>query len=196
MNELFEFRKHLNTKKVIGIIIFIAVFIVVIINFFLKSSYEDFENDEISNPYKTYSSIDHKISIELPKRYKLNEKESNHILKLESDDGLVINIEEKTIVFGKSLNEIAMSDKNVYIQKFENAFDVSELQELTLENNSSLTSYTYNFKYIKQAYEYAIQIFWTQYNSQYYIISICIPQSDASKYQGIESEIISSFKVI
>lgn len=151
--------------------------------------------EDDSKPYKTYTSSDGKVSLELPKRYNLTEIESNYALKLQSNDGLVINIEEKTIVFGKSLKEIATSDKGTYISKFENSFEISDLKEFNLENNDTLSSYTYNFKHINQGSEYYIQVFWTQDNARYYIISVSIPQNNSSKFQGIESEIISSFKI-
>lgn len=192
MNELFEFRKHLNTKKVIALV---SLILIIILLFFFYKNNRITKKEEDSNPYKSYYSIDRRISLELPKRYNLNETQSNHTLQLKSDDGLLINIEEETIVVGKSLKEIATSDKNVYIQKFENAFDVSDLQEFSLENGNSLSSYKYNFKYIKQSIEYNIQVFWIQGDTQYYTITISIPQNNISKYQSIQTEIISSFKM-
>ena len=196
MNEIFEFRRHLNTKKVIGIAVLAVLLIIFIINLIFGNSNKDIkERNEDTNPYKIYTSFDEKISIELPKRYNLNEIESNTSLKLQSDDGLLISIEEKTIIMGRTLKDIANIDKDVFISKFENSFDITDLETFNLENSNMLTSYKYSFRYIKQATEYDIQVYWIQDNSQYYIINLCVPQNNASKYQGIESEIISSFKI-
>lgn len=192
MNELFEFRKHLNIKKVL---VFVALIVAIIILFLQKDTSKKIQKEEDANPYKTYYSVDHGISLELPKRYNLTETQSNHTMQLQSDDGLIINIEEKNLVVGRALKEIAISDKGIYLQKFENTFDVSDLEEFTLENGNSLSSYKYNFKHINQATEFDIKVFWIQGDTQYYIITISIPMNNISKYQGIEPEIISSFKM-
>lgn len=196
MNELFEFRKHLNTKKVIGIAVLILVIILLIVFLFSGNKKNKIKKENDANPYRTYTSLDSKVSLELPKRYNLHEIESNNILSLQSNDGLLVNIEEEIIVLGKSLKEIADSDKYLYLKKFENTFDVSNLEEFSLENNNLLTSYKYSFKHTNEVAEYFIQVFWIQGNTKYYIINICMPQNDITKYQGIESEIISSFKFI
>lgn len=195
MNELFEFRKHLNAKKVIGFVGLLIVLLIIIVFFFSKNKEHQLKKAEDSSPYKTYTSMDNRISLELPKRYNLQENQSDSALQLQSDDGLLINIEEKTIVVGKSLKEIATSDKSVYPQKFENTFELSDLQEFSLENNNLLSSYKYSFKHINQAIEYNIQVFWIQGDTQYYIITISIPKNTSSKYEGIQTEIISSFKI-
>lgn len=193
MNEIFEFRKHLNTKKVIGIVLLCVILIILTFNIFSNNiKKEKLKKEKETNPYQEYFSKDQKISLELPKRYNLKEIESNSALKLTSEDGLQINIEEGNLVFGKSLNEIANTDKRLYTEKFENAFEVSDLEEFKLENSNLLSSYKYNFKYIKNETEYILQVYWIQDNTQYYIISICIPQNN-SNYEGIDSEIISSF---
>ncbi len=193
MNELFEFRNHLNIKKAIGIGL-LALFLIVIIIFSFSNTNDITEKEDVSNPYKIYMSSDHTISLELPKRYNLQEIQGNYAIQLKSDDGLLINIEEKPIVFGKSLKEVVTSDKSVYIQKFENTFDVSELQTFSLDNSNLLTSYKYNFKHINQAIEYDIQVFWIQGNTQYYIINISMPKDSIEKYHGLESEIASSLQ--
>lgn len=195
MNELFEFRKHLNAKKVIGFATILIIILILIIRHFYIAGNENHIKEDDTKPYKTYTSVDGKVSLELPKRYNLNEVESDYALKLQSNDGLIINVEEKTIVFGKSLKEIASIDRGTYTKKFENTFEVSELKEFNLENSNSLSSYTYDFKYLNGASEYYIKVFWMQDNTRYYIISFSLPQSNSSKFQGIESEITSSFKI-
>ena len=195
MNNIFEFHRELNIKKVISVFILAVFIIILIVVFHLQNKEKKLKEEEISNPYKTYISADNKVSLELPKRYNLQEIKSNYLLQLQASDGLLINIEEKSILFGKSLNEVVNSDKNVYTQKFENAFDVSDLEEFNLENSNTLSSYTYNFKYISNATLYNIHVFWIQGNSCYYIISISFPEESTSKYQGLESEIISSFSM-
>lgn len=196
MNEIFEFRRQLNTKKVVIIAVFVALLFIFIIDSIFGSSNKDLkEKNDDENPYKVYTSIDNRVSIDLPKRYNLSEIENNTSLTLQSDDGLLISIEEKTIVMGRTLKDIANIDKSIFINKFENSFEVTDLESFNLENSNLLTSYKYSFKYIKQSTEYLIQVYWIQDNSQYYIINVCIPQSNSSKYQGLESEIISSFKI-
>ena len=151
MNNIFEFHKELNIKKVISVFILAVFIIILIVVFHPQNTEKKLKEEEISNPYKTYISADNKVSLELPKRYNLQEIKSNYLLQLQASDGLLINIEEKSILFGKSLNEVVNSDKNVYTQKFENAFDVSDLEEFNLENSNTLSSYTYNFKYISNS---------------------------------------------
>lgn len=193
MNELFEFRNHLNIKKTIGIAILALVLIIIIFSLIFNNN-NIVEKEDTSNPYKTYMSQDRTVAIELPKRYNLQEIQSSSAMQLKSDDGLFINIEEKPIIFGKSLKEVVTSDKNVYTHKFENAFDVSDLQIFSLDDSNLLTSYKYDFKYINQAVEYYIQVFWIQGNSQYYIINISMPKDNTQKYHGLESELSSSLK--
>ena len=195
MNNLFEFHRELNMKKVIGIASLVIFIIILIIFFHPQDTEKKLKEQEAANPYKTYSSLDSRVSLELPKRYNLQGVQSNYLLQLQSDSGLIINIEEEPIVFGKSLNEVSNSDKEIYTQKFENAFDISELKEFSLENNNALSSYTYSFKYTKEEITYDIQIFWVQGNTCYYVITTHFPESDITKYQGLESEIISSFKM-
>lgn len=194
MNELFEFRKHLNIKKLLITIGILLLIIFIIIKFWPQSTQKKLEKEAAANPYKTFSSSDKSFSLELPKRYNLTETYDNDITYLKSDDGLQIKIEEKTIVVGKSLNDIASSDKKVYTAKFENAYNISDLKSFSLENGSSLSSYKYDFSYAQNNSEYNIQVFWIQGNSNYYIITLCIPANVASNYQSIETEIISSFK--
>ena len=196
MNEIFEFRRQLNTKKVVGIAVLAALLLMYLIHSFFGSSNRDIkEKNDDANPYMVFTSLDKKISIELPKRYELTEIKNDTTLSLQSNDGLIISIEEKTIIMGRTLKEIANIDKSLFINKFENSFDVSDLEPFTLEDSNLLTSYKYNFKYIKQSTEYDIHVYWIQDNSQYYITSVCIPQNYSSKYQGLESEILSSFKI-
>lgn len=194
MNELFEFSSNLNIKKVIGIAC-LAIFVIAITLFLLLDKNELTEKEvEDKNPYKEYVSQNGSISLELPKRYNLKELTGPNAMQLQSDDGLTINIEERQIIFGRSLIEIANSDKNIYTQKFQNTFDVSDLTEFTLTNSNLLSSYKYSFKYINEAIEHFIQVLWIQGNSQYYVITLSIPNNIISMYQGIDSEIISSFK--
>lgn len=196
MNELFEFRKHLNTKKIIGLIFLIIILIIAIIFFsFSKHTSKKENNKDDSNPYKVYYSADTKVSLELPKRYNLQEVQSDNILQLQSEDGLLINIEEKTIILGKALKDIATSDRNIYTKKFENVSDISDLQEFNLQNSNILSSYKYSFNFTTQNKSYYVQVFWIQSNTEYYIITLNIPQNHISKYQSIETEIISSFKM-
>lgn len=195
MNNIFEFHRELNFKKVIGLVIVVLSILILIIFFHPQNTEKKLKEQEAANPYKTYNSLDNRVSLELPKRYNLQEIQSNYLLQLQSSDGLHINIEEEPIVFGKSLNEISNSDKEVYTKKLENAFDISDLKEFNLENSNALSSYTYSFKYINEEITYNIQIFWIQGNTCYYVISSAFPENDMSKYQGLESEIISSFKM-
>lgn len=195
MNNIFEFHRELNIKKVIGLCICIVCIIILVIFLNLKNTEKNFKKQELSNPYKTYTSSDNRVSLEFPKRYNLQKVETSSLLQLQSNEGLVINIEEEPIVFGKSLNEISNSDKEIYIKKFENTFDISDLKEFSLENSNALSSYTYSFKCISQETTYNLQVFWIQANTCYYVINIAFPETDTSKYQGLESEIISSFKM-
>lgn len=195
MNNVFEFHRELNIKKVVGICI-LAIFIIILIIFsYPKNTEKKLKEQEAANPYKIYHSLNSSVSLELPKRYNLKEIQGNYLLQLQSDNGLLINIEEEPIVFGKSLNEISNSDKELYTKKLENTFDISNLKEFNLENSNALSSYTYSFKHINEEIIYNIQVFWIQGNTCYYVISTVFPEDDSTKYQGLESEIISSFKM-
>lgn len=195
MNNIFEFHKELNIKKVIGLIALFVLIILLIVFFYPENTEKKLKKQEATNPYKTYASLDNRVSLELPKRYNLQPVESNYILQLQANEGLLINIEEEPLVFGKSLKEISTSDKDVYTKKFENSFDISDLKEFSLENNNALSSYTYNFKYIQEETTYSIQIYWIQGNTCYYVISTSFPESTTNTYHGLESEIIASFKM-
>lgn len=195
MNNIFEFHRELNKKKVVGLVIVVLSILILIIFFRPQNTEKKLKEQEAANPYKTYNSLDSRVSLELPKRYNLQEIQNNYLIQLQSSDGLLINIEEEPIVFGKSLNEISNSDKEIYTKKFENTFDISDLKEFNLENSNALSSYTYSFKCINEEITYDIQIFWVQGNTCYYVISTAFPESDIQKYQGLESEIISSFKM-
>lgn len=193
MNELFEFRKHIDIRKVSIFIVCFVLMIFVFIKFLPQNTQKELEKEADSNPYKTYYSSNKTFSLELPKRYNLKENYTDEITLLQSDDGLQIKIEERAIVLGKALLDIATSDKTVYLEKFENSFDVSDLKDFSLSSTNSLSGYTYSFNYIQNSSEYNIQVFWVQGNSKYYIITVCIPNNVSSNYEGIETEIISSF---
>ncbi len=195
MNNVFEFHKELNIKKVAGLFTLIAFIIILLIFSHPQNTEKKLKEQEAANPYKMYNSSNSRVSLELPKRYDLQETESNYLLHLQSTDGLVINVEEKPIVFGKSLKEISNYDKDIYTKKFENTSDISDLKEFNLENSNALSSYTYSFKNITEETSYDIQIFWMQGNTCYYVISTVFPEKDITKYQDLESEIISSFKM-
>ena len=94
MNELFEFHRKLNFKKIAIIIIFALFTIIVIfdiLSFIFKSDDEKLDDTKNSNnPNTIFYDSNNTISLELSKQYNLSQYESsnNYLIELINKEAL------------------------------------------------------------------------------------------------------------
>ncbi len=174
MNELFQFHKELNTKKIIIVIAIIILLIFLI--FFIPKRVKNIEEKKIedSQPNTTFLSNDESIRIELSKEYGFSKYIStqDYILELRSPDNIDIFVSRKNLIENRDLNTVVSTDRNSYINKFSTYSNLSDIAELTIAGNPA---YSYSFHYLDNKTAYYLQIIWIQTETGYYIIDVEFP---------------------
>ena len=194
MNEL---KKYLNIKKIIIATIFIIILLIILTTVISKHKkvQEELKIEE-QNPNTVFYDIDKNISIELSKGYGLSqyESEQNYLIELRSKDNLDIFISSENNIENKSLDTIVKADRLAYTQKFSSFSNLSDIKELSVNNN---LAYTYSFHYLDSNLNqaYYIQIVWLQVNDIYYIFDIEFPLDDLAIYTNIITDTLANFKV-
>ena len=128
MNEIFEFRKELNIKKILILsLILIIVIAIIIFGISKKSNKKGEEKIEASNPNSIFYDSNQTISLTLPKAYGFTQYKpsGNYILELRTDKNLNIFVSENNSLENKSLKDIASSDIKVYINEFQQYSNLS-----------------------------------------------------------------------
>lgn len=194
MNEL---KKYLNFKKIIIATIFIIILLIILTTTIFKHKKIQKEiKIEEQNPNTVFYDIDKNISIELSKGYGLSqyESEQNYLIELRSKDNLDIFISSENNIENKSLDTIVKADRLAYTQKFSSFSNLSDIKELSVNNN---LAYTYSFHYLDSNLNqaYYIQIVWLQVNNIYYIFDIEFPLDDLAIYTNIITDTLANFKV-
>lgn len=194
MNELFQFHKQLNIKKILLVIaiilflIFLIFFVPKIIKNIKDKKIEDFE------PNKTFVSRDNNISIVLSKEYELSEYKptQDYILELRSPNNIDIFISHKDLVENRDLNTIISNDRNSYIEKFNGYSNLSDIVELTIDRNQA---YSYSFHYLDNKTAYYLQIIWIQTETGYYVIDVEFPLDTLTSNHKVIKDLISTFRI-
>lgn len=193
MNEIFEFRKELNIKKIL-ILSLISIFIIAIIIFGIskKSTEKEEEKIEASNPNFIFYDSNKTISLTLPKTYGFVQYKpsSNYILELRTAKNLNIFVSQNDSLENKSLKDIASSDIKVYINEFKQYSNLSEINEFDINGNKA---YSYCLHYLDSKTPYYLQVIWLQGNNKYYTIDIEFPLEDLNNYTNIINDATNSF---
>lgn len=194
MNELFQFHKELNIKK---ILIFVVIFLILIfLIFFIPKIFKKVEEKEIedSEPNKTFLSNDNSISIVLPKEYGFSEYKpiKDYILELRTENNMDIFVSRKELVPNRDFNTIVSSDRDSYIKTFNTYSNLSEIAELTINGN---VAYSYSLHYLDNKVAYYLQIIWIQTDSGYYVIDVEFPLDTLNYNHKIITDLITNFKI-
>lgn len=197
MNEFYEQTRQLNMKKVICIAVILIILIILIIILIINKSLnkKTSSNEQINEKSTIFYSNDNSISIELSNNLNLKNYNSNlgYLLELRSDNNLNIFISKENAIENKSLLEIVNADKTSFLSTFESSSNLSDIKELSVNNNPA---FTYSFHYLDKVLSKAfyIQIAWLQIDNIYYIFDIEFPLNDLSFNTNIASNVLSSFK--
>lgn len=194
MNELFEFHKELNLKKIL-IVIAILLIIIFLIIFIPKTGKEIKEKQiESAKPNSTFSSTDNSINIELSKKYEFTEyiPAQDYILELRSSNKTNIFVSKKSLYENKTLESVVSADKNSYISKFKSYSNLSNITELVV---NGFPAYTYSFHYLNKKSAYYLQIFWIETESGYYVIDVEFPLNSLNDNHVIINDLVNNFKI-
>ncbi len=196
-----DYRK-LNIKKVI-IVVAIAVLLVVSVTVFVISrKMEKAENTEKNLPQKTqveeaktqvFYDIDHKVSVELPTKYKLNQAyNSEYLIKLSSDENMDVYISKIDKMENRPLSSVARADKLAYLESYNAYSNLSDLKEISVNGN---LAYTYSFHYLDENLRKAflIQVVLLELDDGIYIFDIDFPLDDLTIYTNLTTEVLEKF---
>lgn len=194
MNQIFEFRKELNIKKlVIVIIVAIAIILGIIFAASLISKKEE-EKIEAEKPNRTFYSDDKSISLDFLKTYEFKQynPQNGYLIELRTPNNLNIFVAKKDLLSGKNLYDIASADLKTYINEFTNYSNISELNEFDYNENKA---YTYSLHYLNSKTPYYLQVIWIETANAYYTLDIEFPLDDLNNYTNIINDTINSFKI-
>lgn len=193
MNELFQFHRELNIKKVLilAIIIILIILIFLVPKIFKKT--ED-QKAEISDPNITFMSNDKSISLLLPKEYGFSEykPKQNYILELRTENNIDIFVSHKELVPDRNFNNIVSTDRESYIKTFDTYSNLSEIADLNINGNQA---YSYSLHYLDNNIAYFLQIIWIQTDTGYYVIDIEFPLDTLNSNHKLINDIITNFKI-
>lgn len=194
MNELFQFHRELNIKKVliIAVIILLLIFLIFFApKIFKKAAEKRIENSE---PNKTFISNDNSISLVLLKEYGFSEykPKQNYILELRTENNIDIFVSHKELIENRNFNNIVSTDRDSYIKTFSTYSNLSEIADLTIDGNQA---YSYSFHYLDNRVTYYLQVIWVKTNNGYYIIDIELPLDTLNSNYNIINDIVTNFKI-
>ncbi len=194
MNELFEFHKELNLKKILIVIAILLIIIFLII--FIPKTGKEIKEKQIENakPNSTFSSTDNSINIELSKKYEFTEyiPAQDYILELRSSNKTNVFVSKKSLYENKTLESVVSADKNSYISKFKSYSNLSNITELVV---NGFPAYTYSFHYLNKKSAYYLQIFWIETESGYYVIDVEFPLNSLNDNHVIINDLVNNFKI-
>lgn len=194
MNELFQFHRELNIKKVLIIVAFILILIFLI--FFAPKISKKVEEKRIENsePNKIFSSSDNRISLVLPKEYGFSEynPRQDYILELRAENNIDIFVSHKELIENRNFNNIVYADRDSYIKTFNTYSNLSKIADLTVNGNQA---YSYSLHYLDNNVSYFLQIIWIQTDNGYYIIDIEFPLDTLDFNHKLINDVITNFEI-
>ena len=201
MNELFEFHRKLNFKKIAIIIIFALFTIIVIfdiLSFIFKSDDEKLDDTKNSNnPNTIFYDSNNTISLELSKQYNLSQYESsnNYLIELRSENNLNIFVSHQDLVQNKTLSEVVSADHRTYVNEFTSYSNLSEVKDISTNDKQACT---YSFHYLdsKTNTAYYLQIVWIETENGYYILDIEFPLENLNNYTHIINDVLDTFNTL
>lgn len=199
MYEFYEEPRHLNFKKVVIISVVLIIILLLVILLIAKkiaTSEKTLEpqTQTTQNTTTTFSSNDNTVRVELSNHLNLTKYESNYLLELRSENNLGIFISKKDAISNRELSDIVNADKIAFLQNFEKSSNISDIKELSVNNN---LAYTYSFHYLdtKLNKAFYLQIAWLQIDNQYYVFDIEFPLDDLSFYTNLVTSVLASFSI-
>ena len=198
MNDFYEETPKLNIKKVAIIIIIFIILLAFIIVFIAKkiSTPKNNTSSVVTETSTIYYSNDKFISIELSNNLNLNTYDSGlgYLLELRSPNNLNIFVSKQDVIQNKDFMKVVNADKLAFLSNFEGYSNLSEIKELSVNNN---IAYTYSFHYLDKVLNTAfyLQVIWLQIDNEYYIFDIEFPLNDLSFNTNIVSSVLSTFKL-
>ena len=197
MNEIFEFRKELNIKKIL--IALLIVFIIAgLILWKVFSPNEESSSitikDEVTES-KFYSK-NKNFSLTLSSSYNFTQHESttNYILELRNENNLNIFVAEENLLQNISFSKLVEADLKSYVSQFENSSNISNVSEF---DRGGKPAYTYSLHYLDTNTKTAfyIQTIWIEHNNKYYIIDIEFPLNSLNENSKIINEVLNSIAI-
>lgn len=191
--------RKLNIKKVIIAVLILILVIVSIVVFAISRKTDTVENNintrnEENSTTDIFTDVENTISIEIPKKYKLEQVHNNeYLIKLSSEENVDIYISTIDKVEGRNLFAIARADKLAYLESYNSYSNASELKELEVNGNKA---YMYSFHYLDENLNKAfyIQVILLEIGEKIYIFDIDFPLEDLVLYTNLATETLSLFK--
>lgn len=196
MNEIFEFRKELNIKKILIVILLILIITGLILwKVFSPSERSSLKiKDEITES-KFYSK-NKAFSLTLSNSYNFIqfEPDQNHILELRNENNLNIFVAEENSLQNSTLAELVEADLKSYVAQFEKSSDISNVSEF---DRGGKPAYTYSLHYLDKNTKtaYYLQTIWIEYNNKYYIIDIEFPLNSLNENSKIINDVLNSIVI-
>lgn len=197
MNQIFEFRKELNIKKILIALLIILIIIGLILWKVFSPSEESPSvkiEDEITES-KFYSK-NKNFSLTLSSSYNFIQFDPDqiHILELRNENNLNIFVAEENLLQNLTLAELATADLKSYVAQFEKSSDISNVSEF---DRGGKPAYTYSLHYLDSNTKtaYYLQTIWIEYNDKYYIIDIEFPLNSLNENSKIINDVLNSIVI-
>jgi len=198
MNEIFEYRKKLNIKKIALAIILILFIVIMILDLVSEiTNKKEPINVDAQNPNAIFYDSNNTISIELSKQYELSEYKpsGDYLIELRSPNNLNIFISHQDLIENRTLSSIVSSDLRSYIEEYTSYSNLSDVTEFTVKDK---IAYTYSFHYLdsKTNTPYYLQVVWLESENGYYIFDIEFPLENLNNYTKIVNETLEAFTIL
>ena len=198
MNEIFEYRKKLNIKKIALAIILILFIVIMILDLVSEiTNKKEPINVDAQNPNAIFYDSNNTISIELSKQYELSEYKpsGDYLIELRSPNNLNIFISHQDLIENRTLSSIVSSDLRSYIEEYTSYSNLSDVTEFTVKDK---IAYTYSFHYLdsKTNTPYYLQVVWLESENGYYIFDIEFPLENLNNYTKIVNETLVAFTIL
>ncbi len=198
MNEIFEYRKKLNIKKIALAIILILFIVIMILDLVSEmTNKKEPINVDSQNPNAIFYDNNNTISIELSKQYELSryKPSGDYLIELRSPSNLNIFISHQDFIENRTLSSIVSSDLRSYIEEYTSYSNLSDVTEFTVKDK---TAYTYSFHYLdsKTNTPYYLQVVWLESENGYYIFDIEFPLENLNNYTKIVNETLEAFTIL
>ena len=197
MNQIFEFRKELNIKKILIVLLIIFIITGIILWKVFSPSEESSSvkiKDEVTES-KFYSK-NKNFSLTLSSSYNFVQFDpaESHILELRNENNLNIFVAEENLLQNLTLAELVEADLKSFVAQFEKSSDISNVTEF---DRGGKPAYTYSLHYLDTNTKTAfyIQTIWIEHNNKYYIIDIEFPLNSLNENSKIINEVLNSIVI-
>ena len=197
MNQIFEFRKELNIKKILIVLLIIFIIPGIILWKVFSPSEESSSvkiKDEVTES-KFYSK-NKNFSLTLSSSYNFVQFDpaESHILELRNENNLNIFVAEENLLQNLTLAELVEADLKSFVAQFEKSSDISNVTEF---DRGGKPAYTYSFHYLDSNTKtaYYLQTIWIEYNDRYYIIDIEFPLNSLNENSKIINDVLNSIVI-